>query len=258
MKSQNIFQRYELKYLVTAQQRQSIESDMASYMKGDQYGQSTICNIYYDQPDFRLIRRSLEKPAYKEKLRVRSYGRATDRSKVFVELKKKYRGVVYKRRLSLPEREAAYYLASDARGGLPGQIGREIDYFRSFYQELRPSMFIAYDREAFYAVDDDSFRVTFDRNILWRTENLSLTGDVYGRQILAPGQSLMEIKVGSAMPLWMTEILTRHGVYQTSFSKYGNAYQAMLLENQARQSVRQPAAQPARNTRRPMAAAFAY
>ena len=121
MKSQNIFERYEMKYIVTDAQRDAILRETAAHLKGDQYGQSTICNLYYDVPSYTLIRRSLEKPAYKEKLRVRSYGVARPDSKVFVELKKKAYGIVYKRRVSLPEREAMFYLGSDAMGGLPGQ-----------------------------------------------------------------------------------------------------------------------------------------
>lgn len=244
MENQNIFQRYEIKYLVTSQQRAAIMRGMASHMQGDEYGKSTICNIYFDLPHYYLIRKSLEKPAYKEKLRVRSYGTAKPDSKVFVELKKKYKDIVYKRRVSLPEREAMFYLASDATGGLPGQIGREIDYFRGFYEGLQPKMFISYDREAFYAVDDDSFRVTFDENILWRDSDLSLTKGAYGRPILAEGQSLMEIKVGSAMPLWMVSVLTENKVYKTSFSKYGRAYQDMtaLSMNSRRQEAVQQAA----------------
>lgn len=241
MSNQNIFQRYELKYLVTNDQREIIMKEMSDRMKGDQYGKSTICNIYFDLPNYYLIRKSLEKPAYKEKLRVRSYGTANSASTVFVELKKKYKDVVYKRRISLPEREAMYYLCSDATGGLPGQIGREIDYFRGFYENLQPRVFLSYDREAFYAKDDDSFRVTFDENIMWRDYDLSLTKGAYGKQILEPNQSLMEIKVGSAMPLWMVSILTKNQIYKTSFSKYGRAYQDILLNS--KQSVPQKSVQ---------------
>ena len=175
MKSNNIFERYEIKYLITNRQRKTIMSAMQPYMKPDEYGRSTICNIYYDTPDYYLIRRSLEKPVYKEKLRVRSYGRADSCDNVFVELKKKYQEVVYKRRISLPEREAMFYLGSDASGGLDGQIGSEIDYFRFFYKHLAPKVYISYDREAFYDREDDSFRVTFDENIMWRDRDLLLT-----------------------------------------------------------------------------------
>ena len=234
MSIQNIFQRYEIKYLVTDAQRRAIMDGMAAHMKGDAYGQSTICNIYYDLPHYYLIRRSLEKPVYKEKLRVRSYGTARPDSKVFVELKKKYRDVVYKRRVSLPEREAMYYLSGNATGGLSGQIGREIDYFRGYYKELAPKVFLSYDREAFYAVDDDSFRVTFDRNILWRDTDLSLTSGAYGQPILEEDQSLMEIKTGEAMPLWMTELLSENRVFKTSFSKYGRAYQDIFARDARR------------------------
>ena len=239
MSCQNIFQRYELKYLVTNDQREIIMNEMSDKMKGDQYGKSTICNIYFDLPNYYLIRKSLEKPAYKEKLRVRSYGTANPHTPVFVELKKKYKDVVYKRRISLPEREAMYYLCSDGTGGLPGQIGREIDYFRGFYENLQPRVFLSYDREAFYAKDDDSFRVTFDENIQWRDYDLSLTKGAYGKPILQPNQSLMEIKVGSAMPLWMVSILTKNKIYKTSFSKYGRAYQDIMQNGGAVYQVSQ-------------------
>ena len=121
MKNNNVFERYEIKYLVTGSQRRTLMDEMQRHMKPDEYGKSTICNVYYDTPDFYLIRRSLEKPVYKEKLRVRSYGTAASGDSVFVELKKKYQEVVYKRRVSLPEREAAFYLSSDLSGGLTGQ-----------------------------------------------------------------------------------------------------------------------------------------
>ena len=227
MKSNNIFERYEIKYLVTNRQRRTIMSIMQQYMKPDEYGKSTICNIYYDTPDYYLIRHSLEKPVYKEKLRVRSYGRASSRDNVFVELKKKYNEVVYKRRISLPERDAMFYLGSDASGGLDGQIGSEIDYFRVFYRDLAPKVYISYDREAFYDKEDDSFRVTFDENIMWRDCDLSLTKPAFGRRILPPDTSLMEVKTSGGIPLWMTAVLSENGIFKTSFSKYGRAYEAI-------------------------------
>lgn len=227
MSIQNVFQRYEIKYLITYEQKKRLMNAMAHHMRGDSFGRSTICNLYYDTPDFRLIRQSLEKPVYKEKLRVRSYGTARPDGKVFVELKKKYRDVVYKRRVSLPEREASRILADNRTGQLPGQIGREIDYFRTYYPGLAPRVYISYDREAYFATDDSSFRVTFDDNILWRDEDLQLTRVPYGSRILPSGHALMEIKVSDAMPLWMVSLLTETGARKTSFSKYGRAYEAI-------------------------------
>lgn len=242
MSFQNIFQRYEIKYLITNDQRKAVMNAMREYMKPDEYGKSTICNIYFDLPDYYLIRHSLEKPVYKEKLRVRSYGTVGPNDTVFVELKKKYNDVVYKRRINLPEREAMYYLGSDLKGGLPGQIGNEIDYFRFFYKELEPKVFLSYDREAFYAKDDDSFRVTFDENIRWRQTDLSLTKAPYGQAILQPGQSLMEVKTSGAIPLWMVRVLSDNGICKTSFSKYGRAYETIF------ESARQRAADASRQS----------
>ena len=123
----SIFKRHELKYLVSAEQREFIESEFARYMIPDEHGESTICNIYYDTPDFRLIRRSLEKPVYKEKLRLRSYGTASKDEKVFLELKKKYKGIVYKRRISLNCDEAQDALKNGERLPENSQIAKEIN-----------------------------------------------------------------------------------------------------------------------------------
>ncbi len=224
-----IFRRYEIKYMVTARQRQAILEAMEPYMLPDKFGLSTICNVYYDTPESLLVRRSLEKPLYKEKLRLRSYGPAEPNTEVFVELKKKYRDVVYKRRVSMSETEAEGYLAG-AQAENPCQITREIDYFMKSYEGIAPAMYIAYDRTAFCGREDDGFRVTFDENILWRSVELTLDSEVYGEELLPPGSSIMEIKTLGAIPLWMTHTLCRLDAYKTSFSKYGNAYRELTTK----------------------------
>lgn len=229
---QNTFKRYELKYLITKEQKEMIQNAFASYMKADDYGRSTICNIYFDTPDSLLIRRSLEKPVYKEKLRVRSYGTATEDSTVFVELKKKYKSVVYKRRVSVKEREAMAYLCKGKELPIHNQITEEIDYACEFYRNLEPAVFLSYEREAFYGIDDRELRITFDENILWRDTDISLCSPTYGTPILQPGYALMEIKIVAAMPLWLAELLAQNGIYKTSFSKYGNAYLDMIQRKQ--------------------------
>ena len=88
------FRRYEKKYFLSPRQQEQLLQRIAPYIKEDAFDSYTICNIYYDTPDWRLIRASLEKPAYKEKLRVRSYGVPTETDRVFVELKRKFDGVV--------------------------------------------------------------------------------------------------------------------------------------------------------------------
>lgn len=228
MNYKNIFERYELKYLLTPKQKDAIFSGMQNYMQGDQYQNSTICNIYFDTPDFLLIRRSLEKPLYKEKLRMRSYGISKPDSTIFVELKKKYKSVVYKRRTSMTQSQAEHYLCKGYSLKHSSQITREIDYFCDFYQNLQPTVFLSYQREAFSGIYEEDLRITFDENILWRQEQLSLCTGIYGTAILPPGTTLMEIKTAGAMPLWLTKILSEHHIYKTSFSKYGKAYEAIL------------------------------
>ena len=177
---QRCFQRYEKKYLLNPEQYQKIRAGLAPYMEADEHGRYTICNLYYDTPDFQLIRASLDKPVYKEKLRMRSYGVPADGDSVFVELKKKYRGVVYKRRISLPETDAMSWLSRGKSSPENTQISREIDYFLNFYPSLGPAGFISYRREAFYAKNQPDFRVTFDCRILFRQGDLSLKSKVYG------------------------------------------------------------------------------
>ena len=231
MGSQMVFKRYELKYLMDRRRRDAVLREMEPYMTPDEYGHSSIRSIYYDTPDYRLIRDSLEKPVYKEKLRVRSYGPAGPEDPVFVELKKKYRDVVYKRRISLPQARAELCLAK--RNPLPdSQIGREIAYTLDFYQNLDPAMFLSYERDAFLERDGGDFRVTFDENIRCRQVELTLDSDVWGTPILKPGQVLMELKASGSLPLWMVRILSRHKLFKTSFSKYGTAYQNILLSGQ--------------------------
>lgn len=231
MAYQATFKRYEIKYLLTQQQKQAVLQAMRPYMKLDGYGRTTIRNIYYDTDTYRLIRRSLEKPVYKEKLRVRSYQAAAPEDPVFVELKKKYKSVVYKRRLTLPEIQAKDSFENGSPLPVHSQIAEEIAYFRSYYESLHPVVFLSYEREAFYALDDSDFRVTFDENILYRTHDLSLGSEVYGTPLLGKGETLMEIKTAGGIPLWMSRELNRLRVFKTSFSKYGSAYLDLMAKS---------------------------
>lgn len=229
MAFQTIFKRYELKYMLTLTQKEKVLEAMKPYMKLDKYGRTTIRNLYYDTDTYLLIRRSIEKPAYKEKLRVRSYSKASPDSTVFVELKKKHKHIVYKRRVSLPNNKAIQWLSGEGNTDRKTQIISEINYFLGYYATLHPTVFLSYEREAFYANDGSDFRVTFDDNVLCRQEDLSLESEVYGTPILPQGQVLMEIKCSGGIPLWMAEVLSREKIYKTSFSKYGTAYRTLVF-----------------------------
>ncbi len=229
---QKVFKRYELKYLITRQQKNRIILAMQPYMKIDKYGRSTIRNLYFDTDSYRLIRRSLEKPVYKEKLRIRSYKQVDHDDPIFVELKKKYQSVVYKRREILTEKQCMDWLVNGGHMPKDNQICKEIDYFRSFYENLHPTVFLSYEREAFYSLDGSDFRVTFDENILARTEELSLLAPVWGTSLLDDNYSLMEIKTSGGIPLWMTHLLTEQQIFKSSYSKYGTAYEKIITNSE--------------------------
>lgn len=220
MKEQTVFKRYEYKYLVTEEEAEAILDRIK--LVPDKWGKSTVSSLYYDTPSFALIRRSIEKPIYKEKLRLRSYGVATDESAVFLEIKKKYRSVVYKRRISLSCSDAEKYMAGTLPFQPSTQISREIDYFKSIYSPLSPSVYISGEREAYYG--EKGLRITFDRNILCRSTDLTLKSPPSGTAILPEGKILMEIKTGTAIPLELTALLTELRIYRQPFSKYGTYY----------------------------------
>lgn len=231
MTYQMTFQRYEQKYLLDRRQKELLQELLDRYMEHDRYGRSSIRNIYYDTDDYRLARCSIEKPKYKEKLRVRSYARAGDGDPVFVELKKKYRSVVYKRRVTVPAATAARWLGGEISLSGGGQIFDEIEYLRDYYGTLCPAAFLSYQREAFHSPAGDDFRVTLDERILSREEELTLDSGLWGTALISGDRTLMELKSSLAIPLWMTRFLTGERIYRTSFSKYGEAYQSLIRKN---------------------------
>ncbi len=237
-KFQNIFKRYEVKYMLTRKQYSQLRRIMDAYMKGDEFGKSTICNIYYDTPDYLLIRRSLDKPDYKEKIRLRTYGVANAETTAFAEIKKKFDGIVYKRRVSMKERDAMIFL----NGGidpLDNQISRELRFCLKRYRGLAPRVFLSYSREAFYGKEDHDFRITFDENILWRDYDVDLKKGIYGEAVLPQGMVLAEIKTIGGFPLWLVDFLSQNQIRKVSFSKYGTAYTQILarFQNQTRHSA---------------------
>lgn len=230
--TQNTFLRYEKKYILSNEKYISLIEKLKEYMEMDSYGEHTICNIYYDTSTYFLIRNSLQKPTYKEKLRIRSYGIPTESDNAFLEIKKKYNGIVNKRRIQSSLKEIYDYLEF---GVLPNtnntQILSEIDYFKSIYI-LSPKVYLAYDRTAFFGKEDNTFRVTFDKNIRSRFDNLKLEYGDYGKSLLSENTYLMEVKINGTMPYWFVKILSSLEIYPTSFSKYGNVYINKLKENQ--------------------------
>ena len=227
--TQLTFKRYEKKYLLSPEQYRALRASLEGRIRPDQFAHSTVCSIYFDDERFSLIRHSLDGPVYKEKLRLRSYNVPDENGEVFIELKKKFKGIVYKRRVAMTNRQAVAYLAGLAPAPEPGQITHEIDFFLRSHQ-LRPRAFIACDRSAYVAVDNDELRVTFDENLRWREDRLDLCAGSDGQLMLRPGEVLMELKIPNAAPMWLARLLSELRIFPTSFSKYGTCFRDQLLQ----------------------------
>lgn len=224
----SVMKRREVKYILKEEQCQYLKTALAGHMKIDGYGLCSIASLYYDTPNKRLIRASIEKPEFKEKIRLRSYGLAKENSKVFLELKRKSEGIVYKRRIITTIDKANKFFHKESDDIAEGQIAKEIIYFRDYYESLVPSCLIIYDREAFYEENGD-LRLTIDYNLRYRIKDLNLSTSMEGISLLPKGYAVLEIKVQDAIPLWLSKILDNGKIYKGSFSKYGEAFKQTIL-----------------------------
>ena len=237
--SKHVFNRHEAKYILSKDLYSKFVCEIQNHVALDEYGETIVQSLYYDTPTNLLIRNSIEKPFYKEKIRVRSYGVATDETKVFLELKKKVDKTVFKRRISLKHCEIDSFFSSyiAPSENLKPQIFNEIVYFCKFYKNLKPSMLLIYDRTA-YRQEDTDLRITFDKNVRYRTKNLSLKCEPIGKLLLENGEVLMEIKTTGGYPRWLLDLLAKYKIYKQSFSKYGTAYkQEFNLKRQEQSEV---------------------
>lgn len=233
-----VFNRYENKFLIDNGAYSSIKAKLLDYMELDEYNKAqefyTISNIYYDTGDNALIRNSLSKPKYKEKLRIRAYGIPQSDSKVYMEIKKKYCGLVNKRRTKLKLQEAYDFAGTgikpEFKDYMNKQVINEIEYFLKLYS-LEPKVYLAYDRMALFGKDNRDMRITFDTNIRTRRYELKLESGDYGEALLSSGQWLMEVKTEKSIPLWLSKLLSEHKIYSSSFSKYGKEYQKLLMSD---------------------------
>ena len=226
------FKRYEIKFIVRKEQFDAILPTLLEHMNPDAFCRNgcdySIFNIYYDTDENSVIRSSLARPYYKEKLRLRSYTSPTpDNGEVFLEIKKKTGGIVHKRRAVMTLEDAYNFIEKGVRPAaatyINAQVINEIDFFLHQYR-VHPAAYIGYRRKAFFGKDDKNFRITFDTNIRTRRDHVCLKADCRGEPLLDDGQYLMEVKIPGAVPLWLADLLSEHQIYKTSFSKYGTEY----------------------------------
>ena len=240
------FKRYEKKYLLSQIQYDELIKRLNEYMEPDEHCKDgknySIYNIYYDTKDNQVIRHSISKPYYKEKLRLRSYKVPKEKDdKVFLELKKKISGVVNKRRVVLTLSEAYKFLELGIRPEksdfMSNQVLNEIEYYLD-NNKVTPKVYISYSRKAFFCKTDKDFRLTFDSKIITRRDNLLLEAGNFGDELLEPNQYLMEVKILGAIPLWLVEIFSDLSIYSTKFSKYGNEYMRYCLNKNKENEMR--------------------
>lgn len=226
---QAVFERHEKKYLLTRAQYEAVRKLLDQHMREDEFGLHTVSSIYLDTENNEIIRKSIEKPVYKEKVRLRSYGTPRPSDTVYLELKKKVHGVVYKRRIPLTLKEAERYLKAGIQPESAGQIFEEIDWFVKRYRPA-PAVCISCDRVALSGIEDPQFRVTFDFRMRFRTDHLSLAEGSGGQFLIDPGMCLMEVKTLHSLPMWFTKFLSEQRIFPTSFSKYGTCYKNHILQ----------------------------
>ncbi len=222
---QRSFQRYEKKFLLSQEQYEKISPILRKRMRGDVYGTHSVCNLYYDTAGYELIRTSLAGPAYKEKFRLRSYGLPGEQDEIYAEIKKKYNGIVYKRRVEGTPEEMQKFLEGEGGFSYALQIQREIRCFLEHYR-VQPRVFIAYERSTLL---EEETRITFDRNLRWRDRDLDLRAGDAGTPLFPDERIVMEIKVPRAIPLWLSKLLSGQGLFSCSFSKYGYCYTNNIL-----------------------------
>lgn len=226
----NFFRRVEKKYIITEKKYSLLKKVIAENMVEDEYGKSKICNIYFDTRQYELIRHSITKPVYKDKVRLRSYNIPNLESTVYLEVKKKYEGVVSKRRIQMTLKEFYEYLDNENKNvNDENQIKNELNYYFDYFK-LIPTMFVSYDRTAYYGKDDRDLRVTFDNNIIARNYDLKLEKGNYGDNIFEEGKYIMEVKTLGAIPMWFVKILNKIKASPCGFSKYGEGYTQLVLK----------------------------
>ena len=224
------FSRVETKYMLSADQIPEIEKVLMDHglIKMD-FGNTLIQSLYYDTPDHLLIRQSLERPGFKEKLRLRTYGEAYSGSSAYLEMKRKYKGIVYKRRTMMSLQAAMKVPEKADMPDSAGQTGREILWMVKRYHPV-PAVVIRCNREQWIHSVNSEFRITIDRDICFRNWNLDLRANESHIPLTDASQRLMEIKAGNAIPRWLVKILWETGSQHVHYSKYGLAYQRILTD----------------------------
>lgn len=228
---QGVFQRIEKKYILDEEKYNALMEKLDGKLDHNEFPNSTILNIYLDNSNYDLAIKSIQKPVFKEKVRLRSYNVPNKDSTLYLEVKRKYKGVIGKRRIGITQSQYEEYLKTGNIKDVDNrQIFDEIDYTIKRYN-IYPKMLVAYDRVAFYLRENHNIRLTIDFNLRSRTEDLDLYLGDAGKRFFENNMCILEIKSCEAIPIWFANILNSLKIYPTSFSKYGEIYKKTILNS---------------------------
>ncbi|MDD3171905.1 MAG: polyphosphate polymerase domain-containing protein [Bacilli bacterium] len=241
MTSMQIFERYEKKFVITDEKKKKLleccKDRLVNDKNGNSDGSYKVYSLYFDDKYQNIIRTSTSKPLYKEKMRVRCYGRLPEKGDVvYLEIKKKYQNRGNKRRIKMTYQDCLDYLNKKKRLAFDDyvseQVIKEIDYYLK-QNNVSPACFISSERIAYFDKDDETLRITFDRNIITRTVNPNLDSES-GENLIDDDTWVMEVKFNRAIPLWFVQILSNLEIYNQPFSKYGKTF---IKEKQNHQDI---------------------
>ena len=225
-----IIDRMEQKYFVSFDKYNKLMKLINNKLVKDKYFSERIYNIYFDNDEYEFMTKSLDKPLYKEKVRLRSYETKDKNSNVFLEIKKKFQGHGNKRRVVINYNEAKDYIDNKIIPNTNKQIMGELDYtFKK--NNLKPKISLTYDRLSYAFKEDESYRVTFDTNIRYSNKKVDLV-DLDDEYCLFNDGYIMEVKTLKGYPSWFIKALNELKLYPVSYSKVGEAYKELKERNE--------------------------
>ena len=225
-----IIDRMEQKYFVSFDKYKKLMDIIEDKLVKDKYFSERIYNIYFDNDEYEFMTKSLDKPLYKEKVRLRSYETADKNSNVFLEIKKKFQGHGNKRRVVINYNDAIDYINNKIIPDTNKQIMNELDYtFKK--NNLKPKISLTYDRLSYAFKEDDSYRITFDTNIRYSNKKIDLV-DLDDDYCLFNDGYIMEVKTLKGYPMWFIKALNELKLFPTSYSKVGEAYKELKERNE--------------------------
>ena len=223
------YSRYEYKYVITEETAGHLRSALSPFIIADPYGDEsgayTVSSLYFDTKRNSYYYDTLNREFYRQKLRLRTYGEPREDSESFFELKLKYGSVSTKRRFPVPLRDALESIAAGT-ASFSGGLLREIAYCIES-EKLVPASVVSYERQAFVAREEaldgalcDDLRVTFDRAIRVRRDDLSLLLGSHGEPTAPADTVVLEVKFNKCIPREIAETLSAFDLRKRSFSKY--------------------------------------